>query len=337
MSNLVQPDSDVDSEFDEYDYVPQQVSQNAPQQIYDEVPPEHIYDEVPPEYENAPPHVNEDDLQQPDEEMIQQPDEEMIQQPNREESSEINKINSIQNLIYQITTRVKKLCDDELNDKYISYLENLMNNNALLMKKDQFKKVESGIKKLKKQIKSFRSTLVNDCTDLMMIATEIDLIKRRFDDLQKDYQQLKKDLQGTPADQNDHISESFKSGQYLSMLIQMHAKAQKVINSHNDRINEYNIFISNFNQFISEFNRGYIIYTSPVTGKYYSILLNDIVKEILTIISPNAENVDALEMKRKEIFRMFEMKYDNDLARLINDSALDEITGLVEISDSRGV
>ncbi|CAD6235245.1 GSCOCT00007870001.2-RA-CDS [Cotesia congregata] len=315
MSNPFEPDSDM--EFDDFDERPQQVPQNNPPHIYDEVPREPIYVNVPPENENAPPRVNENN----------------VQQTNRVESSGINKINSIQNLIHQISTKIKTLCDNELNDKYITYLENLMNDNAsLLMKKDKFKKIESTIKKLQKQLKSFRSTVVNDCTDLMMIATEIDLIKRRFDDLQKDYEQLKRDLGRTPTDQNNYISEPFKSGQYLSMLIQMHAKAQKVINSYNDRVNEYNIFISNFNQFISEFNRGYIIYTSPVTDKYYSILLTDIVKEILAIISPNAENVDALERKRREIFKMFETTYDNDLARLIADSALDEITGLVEVT-----
>lgn len=253
------------------------------------------------------------------------------------EYDDTNKIKTIQDLIHKISAKMKNLCEDELKDKYISYLENLMNENKLLMKKSEFEKVESAIKKLKTQLKSFHSTVTNDCTDLMMIATEIDLIKRRFDDLRGDYHKLKSGLDANPTDQNTQISEAFKSGQYLSMLIQMNAKAQKIINCHNDRVSEYNMFISNLNQFISEFNRGYIIYTSPVTEKYYSILLIDIVREILAIISPNAGDVDALEMKRKEIFKIFEEKYESDLTRLINDSALDEITGLVEVTHSQGL
>ncbi|XP_074106028.1 uncharacterized protein LOC141531862 [Cotesia typhae] len=249
-----------------------------------------------------------------------------------EQYDEINKIKTIQDLIHQISEKMKKLCGDELKEKYILYLENLVHDNKLLMKKSELDKVESAIKKLKSQLKSFYSTVKNDCTDLMIIATEIDLIKRRFDDLRADYHKLKIGLDSDPTDENNQISEAFKSGKYLSMLIHMCAKAQKIINCHNDRVSEYNMFIFNLNQFISEFNRGYIIYTSPVTEKYYSILLTDIVKEILTIISPNVEDTDALEMKRKEIFRIFEAKYDSDLARLINDSALDEITGLVEVS-----
>ncbi|XP_057322088.1 uncharacterized protein LOC130665638 [Microplitis mediator] len=239
-----------------------------------------------------------------------------------------SKIDSITNLIQQITNRIKFLCDDQIDKKYLSYLEALFIDSKIHLKREQFKKVDGTYQKLKKQLKNFRLTVVQDCAELMQIAIEIDLTKRRLDDIETEYSQVKSNESDIREDENDQINISFKNGQYLSILIQMHAKAQKLIKTYNSRVDEYSLYIDNFNQFIEQFNRGYIMYTSPLTDKTYTLLLTDIVHDILNLIEPSVGEVDV---KRSQIFKLFETSYNTSLNNLMAGSKLNKITGLKEV------
>ncbi|KAG6558432.1 conserved uncharacterized protein 35a-like protein-4 [Microplitis demolitor] len=243
-----------------------------------------------------------------------------------------SKIDSITNLIQQITDRIKFLCDDQIDEKYLSYLQALLNDSKIHLKREQFKKVDSTYQKLKKELNKFRLTVVRDCADLIQIAVEIDMMKRRFDNIQKEYLLIKSNESDIRDDENDQMNISFKNGQYLSILSLMHAKAQKIIKLYNSRVDEYSLYIDNFNQFIEQFNRGYIIYTSPSTDETYTLLLVDIVHDIFNLIEPSVGEIDV---KRSQIFKLFETSYNTSLNDLMTGSKLNKITGLKEVTSTK--